>query len=58
MGDKLSKDDAKALAKIVREAEHVNKDEKEGTEKEIAKEVAKQSDAAASSEKVTLALAK
>ena len=33
MGDKLSKDDAKALGKIVKEAEEANKDEKEDTEK-------------------------
>ena len=41
MGDKLSKDDAKALSKIVKDADHINKDGKQDAEKVIAKEVAK-----------------
>ena len=55
-GDKLSKEDAKSLTKIIKGANEA--DEKDDMEKEIAQEVKKQSDAAATKEKLDIAMAK
>lgn len=55
-GDKLSKEDAKSLTKIIKGANEA--DEKDDVEKEIAQEVKKQQDAAATKEKLDIAMAK